>query len=233
MRTPAGERAPQLALRGRSREALGEGPNMRFCWRESSMPSSAYFTKTFLLVTRSWCHHKGIQCASTSEEMRGLGSRNQFLKTSVHLKMSSTGFLGAQSASVSALNSLWGCRRWAAAAVQGPSSAEADGRGPCGRRCSVADKCSWHVPTCRDMCDRQWVGDRVWSYQTKHLHRFVRVGLNHGVEIREKHQRSLARLQGHQSTVAHGHSCLCSSVKTTWKHTCDCQSSNDSHWGRK
>ena len=84
-----------------------------------------------------------------------------------------------------------------------------------------------------DVWDRQWIGDRVRSYQTKHLHRFVRVGLSHGVEIGGKHQRSLARLQGRQSAVAHGHSCLCSCVKTAWKHTCDCQPSSDSRWGRK
>ena len=53
MRTAAWETASQVALRDFSKEALGEGQYMKFWWRESSMQSSAYFTKGFLLVTRS------------------------------------------------------------------------------------------------------------------------------------------------------------------------------------
>ena len=73
--------------------------------------------------------------------MLGLGSRNQFLKISNDLKICSTSFRGAQSASVTSLNSLSGRWRWAA--TQG---SEADGKCPC--CCSVAGKCSWQVTIC-------------------------------------------------------------------------------------
>ena len=43
-----------------SKDTVGEGQYIRFRWRGSSVQSSAYFTKGFLLVTRSWCHHEGI-----------------------------------------------------------------------------------------------------------------------------------------------------------------------------
>ena len=80
--------------------------------------------------------------------MQGLGSWNQFLKTSDYLKTCSTSFPGAQSASVSTLNSLRGCWRSTAAAVQGSVSAEADGKRP---RFSVAGnalgKCQFIVDT--------------------------------------------------------------------------------------
>ena len=60
MRTAAQETAPQKALRDCSKETAGEGQYRRFWLRESSMQSSAYFIKGFLLVMRSWCHHEGI-----------------------------------------------------------------------------------------------------------------------------------------------------------------------------
>lgn len=81
---------------GLMQRGTGEGPYIRFWWRGSLMQSSTYFTKTFLLVTRSWWHHKGIQRSSTSVEVQGLGSRNRFLNTSVHLRSCPTGFPGAQ-----------------------------------------------------------------------------------------------------------------------------------------
>ena len=59
MRPAAQETAPQITLRNCSREVLGEGQYIQFWWRESLMWSSTYFTKDFLLATRSWCHHEG------------------------------------------------------------------------------------------------------------------------------------------------------------------------------
>ena len=64
-------------------------------------------------------------------------------------------FLRAQSASLSTLNSPRGCRRSAAAAVQGPISAEADGKCPPGGHCPVADKA---LGTCQPVVD-------VWNRQ--------------------------------------------------------------------
>ena len=78
MKTAAWETAPQIA-----KEAVKEGQNIRFWWRGSSMHSIVYLTKDFLLVMGSWCHHEGIHHFSRYEEMQGLGSRNQFLKTSI------------------------------------------------------------------------------------------------------------------------------------------------------
>ena len=84
-------------LRDCSNEAVGEGQYMnsvrssmkssvrsqyikvQWGWRRNSMPSSTRFRK----VTRSWCHHEGIQCFSRYEEMQGLWSWNQFLKISI------------------------------------------------------------------------------------------------------------------------------------------------------
>ena len=60
MRTAAWETAPQMTLRDCSKEAVGEGQYIRFLRKRSSKQSSAYFTKGFLLVTRSWCHQEGI-----------------------------------------------------------------------------------------------------------------------------------------------------------------------------
>ena len=85
---------------------VGEGQYIRFWWRRRSMQSSAYFTKGFLLVTRNWYYHEGIEWFSRCEEMQGLGLWNQFLKISNYLKTCSTRFPGAQSASLSMLNSL-------------------------------------------------------------------------------------------------------------------------------
>ena len=66
--------------------------------------------------------------------MQGLGSWNQFLKISNYLKTLSTSFPGAQSASLSTLNSLQDMKK--SAAAQGSVSAEADG------------KCPWQAPVC-------------------------------------------------------------------------------------
>ena len=103
MRTAAGETEAQIALRDCSKEVAGESQYLRFWWRGNSMQSSAYFTKDFLLVTRSWRHHEGIECISRYEEIQGLGSWNQFLKISNHVKTCFTSFPGAQSASLSTL----------------------------------------------------------------------------------------------------------------------------------
>ena len=60
MRMTAWETAPQIALRDCSKQAAGEGRCIRFWWRKSSVQSSTYFTKGFLLIMRSWCCHEGI-----------------------------------------------------------------------------------------------------------------------------------------------------------------------------
>ena len=91
-----------------SKETLGEGQYITFRWRESSMQSSAYFTKGFLLIIRSRCHHGRIWCFSRYVEMEGLGSWNQFPQIANYLKVCSTSFPGAQNASFSTLNSLQG-----------------------------------------------------------------------------------------------------------------------------
>ena len=62
MRTATQETIPQIILRNCSKEVVGEDQDIRFRWRQSSMQSSAYFARGFLLVTRSCCHHEGIQC---------------------------------------------------------------------------------------------------------------------------------------------------------------------------
>ena len=40
--------------------AVGEGQYRRFWWKGSSMQPSTHFTKSFLLVVRSWRHHEEI-----------------------------------------------------------------------------------------------------------------------------------------------------------------------------
>ena len=91
----------KIALRNGSKAAVGEGQYIRLRWRGSSVQSSTYFTKGFLLGMRNGCHHEGIQCFSRYEEMQGLGSWNQFLKMSSYLKTCSTSIPGEQSASSS------------------------------------------------------------------------------------------------------------------------------------
>ena len=50
------------SLRDCSEEAVGESQYIRFWWRGSSIQSSTYFinTKSYLLITGSWCRHEGI-----------------------------------------------------------------------------------------------------------------------------------------------------------------------------
>ena len=101
LRDSTSDSSERLLQRG-----VGGGQYIRFWWRRRSMPSRAYFTKGFLLVTRNWYYHEGIECFSRYEEMQGLGSWNQLLKISNYLTTCSTRFPGAQSASLSMLNSL-------------------------------------------------------------------------------------------------------------------------------
>ena len=101
----ARETAPHIALRDCSKETVGEAQYIRCWWRGNSVQSSTYFTKVFLLVMRSYCHHEAISWFSKYEEMQGLGSWNQFLKISNYLKTCPTSFPGTQSASLSTLNS--------------------------------------------------------------------------------------------------------------------------------
>ena len=124
MRTVAQETVPQTALRDYSKEVVGEGQYIRFWWIK-------HFTKGFLLVMKSWCHHEGTFRFSRYEEMQRLGSWNQFLKISNYLKACSVRFRGTQSASLSTLNSLRGCWVSTAAAAQGSGSSEADGKCSC------------------------------------------------------------------------------------------------------
>ena len=140
MKTAAWETAPQIALRDCSKEAVEEGQNIRFWWRGSLVHSIAYLTKDFMLVTRSWCHHKGIHCFSRYEEVRGSGSWNQFLKTSIRRPVLPVSL--KHRVSLSTLNSFGGCWSSTAAAAQGSISAEADG------------KCPWQAP----ICSWQWGG---------------------------------------------------------------------------
>ena len=72
MRIAAQEAIPQIALRDCSKASVGVGQHIRFWWRRNSIPISTHFTKGFLLVMRSWCHHKGIYCFSRYEEIQGL-----------------------------------------------------------------------------------------------------------------------------------------------------------------
>ena len=59
MRTEAWKAAPQVALRHCS-EAAVEEPTYRILVKGSAVQWSAYFKLSFLLVTRSWCHHEGF-----------------------------------------------------------------------------------------------------------------------------------------------------------------------------
>ena len=77
--------------------------------------------------------------------MEGLESWNQFLKISNYLKTCSTSFPGAQSASLSTLNSLPGVLKVSSCNSTAFSPTEADGKGPCRL---VAGKCSQQVPIC-------------------------------------------------------------------------------------
>ena len=56
----AWEATPHIALRDCSKEVVVEGKRIRFRWRGSSVQSSTFFYKRFLLVTKSWCHHEVI-----------------------------------------------------------------------------------------------------------------------------------------------------------------------------
>ena len=96
MRTAAWRTEPQMALRDCSTEAVGEAQYIRFWWRGSSMQSSAYFTKGFLLVTRSWCHHKGFSALLDMKRYKDWGHAVHFWK----LKTCSTSFPRAQRASL-------------------------------------------------------------------------------------------------------------------------------------
>ena len=96
MRTAAWRTEPQMALRDCSTEAVGGAQYIRFWWRGSSMQSSAYFTKGFLLVMRSWCHHKGCSAFLDVKRCKEWGHAVHFWK----LKTCSTSFPRAQSASL-------------------------------------------------------------------------------------------------------------------------------------
>ena len=60
MRTAAQETAPQLAPRNCSEEAGEKVSIYEIFMKEEYMQSSTYFSRRFLLVTRSSCHHKGF-----------------------------------------------------------------------------------------------------------------------------------------------------------------------------
>ena len=53
MRTADWETAPQIALRDCSKEAVGGRSMYKILIKGYSMQSSAYFTKGFVLITRS------------------------------------------------------------------------------------------------------------------------------------------------------------------------------------
>ena len=61
VRTAAWETTPQRALRDCS-ERQGGRSRYKMLGKRSSAQSNAYFTKGFLLLMRSWCHHEGISC---------------------------------------------------------------------------------------------------------------------------------------------------------------------------
>ena len=102
------ETAPQIALRDCSKEAVREGQYIKFWWRRSSMQSSAYFTKGFLLGT--YITMKEVTNFSIYEEMQGLGSSPPWIP-------------------------LRGCWRPEAIAAQGSVSTETNGKCPCWWSC--------------------------------------------------------------------------------------------------
>ena len=102
------ETAPQIALRDCSKEAVREGQYIKFWWRRSSMQSSAYFTKGFLLGT--YITMKEFTNFSIYEEMQGLGSSPPWIP-------------------------LRGCWRPEAIAAQGSVSTETNGKCPCWWSC--------------------------------------------------------------------------------------------------
>ena len=132
MRTAAWGTAPQIALRNCSTEAagklsiydFGEGGGGR------SMQSSVYFTKGFLLVSRSWYHHKGFSAFLDTKRCKDWGHAVSFWK----LKTCSTSFPRAQSASLHPELS----------GVLKVNSCNSTGFNLCrGRR-----QCPWQVPIC-------------------------------------------------------------------------------------
>ena len=105
IRTAVWETVPQIALRNCYEDVVEEDQYIWFWWRGVQCNQTLTLQEVFF--TRSWCHHEGIWCFSRYEEMQGLGSWNQFLKISNYLKTCSTSFTGAQSTSLSTLNSLY------------------------------------------------------------------------------------------------------------------------------
>ena len=60
MRTAAWMTAPQIALRACSKEAVGGRSIYRILVKGEFNAINIYFTKGFLLVRWSYCHHEGI-----------------------------------------------------------------------------------------------------------------------------------------------------------------------------
>ena len=81
MRTVSWETVPQIALRDCSKEAVREGQCIKILVKGSSMQSSAYFTKGFLLVTNemmSSCK-KNIDFSTVRNGFKGC-CRNRTIK---------------------------------------------------------------------------------------------------------------------------------------------------------
>ena len=134
LKTIMQETAPQIPLRNCSKE-VGEGP---YIWDFGERRVHAlkhffffFFFYRFLLVTRSSHHHEGFWCFSRYEEIQELGSWNQLLKISNHLKTCPASFSQSTECLISALTSWTPFRRYwksAAAAVNYLVCVEIDGK---------------------------------------------------------------------------------------------------------
>ena len=133
LKTIVQETAPQIPLRNCSKE-VGEGP---YIWDFGERRVHAlkhfffFFFYRFLLVTRSSHHHEGFWCFSRYEEIQELGSWNQLLKISNHLKTCPASFSQSTECLISALTSWTPFRRYwksAAAAVNYLVCVEIDGK---------------------------------------------------------------------------------------------------------
>ena len=118
----------KLLQRGRGRSIY-----LGFWWKESTCTKALFFFffYRFLLVTRSSHHHEGFWCFSRYEEIQELGSWNQILKISNHLKTCPASFSQSTECLISALTSWTPFRRYwksAAAAVNYLVCVKIDGK---------------------------------------------------------------------------------------------------------
>ena len=123
---------------------MGEDQYIRFGWREISVQSSTYFTRSFLQVMRIWYHHEQIYCFSRHEEMQRY---NLSIKISNYLKTFPPDSLKHRVPHFT-LNFLRGWWRSEEAAAQGQS--------PCWSKQQIAADSKYHCCCCLVISRRSW-----------------------------------------------------------------------------